>query len=117
VNASAFCMKGTKGAVKLQSMRQEKLNAQTCKDEEVPTPIFETSDPEVATRLREAYCSALIHVKKLGAKYFVEDVEKRRKEVAIAVQTEREKLRKQNADPDKVFAKRREEHAQALTAR
>jgi hypothetical protein len=34
-----------------------------------------------------------------------------------ALQAEGEELQKQKADPDKVFAKRREEHAEALAAR
>ena len=43
--------------------------------------------------------------------------ERRGKQIAISVQNEREELRKQNTDPDKAFAKRREEHAEALAAR
>jgi hypothetical protein len=38
----------------------------------------------------------------------VEGVERRGIEIAISVQSEREELRKQHADPDRVFAKRRE---------
>jgi hypothetical protein len=47
----------------------------------------------------------------------VEDVERRGKQIAIAVQNEREELRKQNVDADKYFVKKREEHAEALAAR
>jgi uncharacterized protein (UPF0212 family) len=50
-------------------------------------------------------------------RYLVEDVERHDKAITITVQGEREELRKQNMDPDKVFAKRREEHAEALAAR
>lgn len=50
-------------------------------------------------------------------RYLVEDVEHHGKAIALAVQNEREELRAQNADPDRVFAKRREEHAEMLAAR
>ena len=70
-----------------------------------------------ASWLREAYRPALISIKKLGVKYLVEDYEDRGKEIAAAVQAERQELRAQNLDPDRVFAKRREERAEALAAR
>jgi hypothetical protein len=38
--------------------------------------------------------------------------ERRGKQIAIAVRNEREELRTQNLDPDKAFAKRREEAAE-----
>jgi hypothetical protein len=82
-----------------------------------PVEMFTTSDPEVADRLREAYRPALISIKKVGVKYFVEDYEDRGKEIAASVQNERAELRRQNADPDKVFAKRREERAEILAGR
>jgi hypothetical protein len=46
----------------------------------------------------------------------VEDVERRGKQIAIAVQAERQEVRKQGVDPDPYFAKKRQEHAEALAA-
>jgi hypothetical protein len=96
---------------------QQEKAAQKQRDEQKPVENFETTDPEVVARLREAYRFLLIHIKKSEGKYFIEDVENRGPAIASTVQTEREELRKQNADPDKVFAKRREEAAEALAAR
>jgi hypothetical protein len=64
------------------------------------------------------FLATILHSEAIDSvlRYLVEDV-KRRGKIALAVQNEREELRKQNADPDKVFAKRREEHAEALAGR
>src|SRR6266852_343499 len=96
---------------------QNRKAAQKREAEETPTPVFETNDSEVASRLSEAYRPAFVRIMKSGATYRVEDPERYGKQIAIAVQSERQELRKQNADPDKVFAKRREEHAEILAAR
>ena len=79
--------------------------------------MFETTDLEVVARLREAYRPTLARIMKSGATYRIEDPERRGKRISFAVQNERQELRKQNTDPDKAFAKRREEHAEALAAR
>jgi hypothetical protein len=96
---------------------QDAKAAQKRKAEETPVPVFETTDPEVAARLREAYRFLLIHIKKSGGKYFIEDVENRGPAIALAVQNEREELRKQGVDADKYFGKKREEYVEALAAR
>jgi hypothetical protein len=57
---------------------QDVKAAQKRKAEEKPVPVFETSDPEVAARLREAYRPELIDGTKSGGKYFLEDREKLR---------------------------------------
>jgi hypothetical protein len=77
--------------------------------------MFETTDLEVVARLREAYRPTLARIMKSGATYRIEDPERRGKQIAFAVQSGREDLRKHNPDPDKVFAKRRE--AEVLAAR
>jgi hypothetical protein len=78
--------------------------------------MFETTALEVVARLREAYRPALVRIMKSGATYRIEDPERRGKRIAVSVQNERQELRKHNADPDRVFAKRREEAAE-VTAR
>ena len=93
---------------------QDAKAAQKRKAEEKPVPVFETSDPEVAARLREAYRPELIDGTKSGGKYFLEDRENYGKSIALAVQYEREELRKQCIDADKYFGKKREEHSEAL---
>jgi hypothetical protein len=109
--------KDEKRRLAAEHAEQEAATAQKRQAEAKPVPVFETTDYEVTVRLREAYRPALIHVKKSGGKYLVEDVERHGQAIAVAVQAERAELRKQNADPDRVFAKRREERAEALAAR
>jgi hypothetical protein len=78
---------------------------------------FETTDLEVVARLRETYRPTVVRIVKSGATYRIEDPERRGKQIAIAVQAERQEVRKQGVDPDPYFAKKRQEHAEALGAR
>ena len=68
---------------------------------------------------RMIFPATILHSEAIDSvlRYLVEDVERHGKAIALAVQREREELRAQNADPGKVFARRREEHAKALAAR
>jgi len=52
-----------------------------------------------------------------GGKYLLEDWENYGQAITLAVQNEREELRKQGVDADKYFGKKREEYAEALAAR
>jgi len=71
--------------------------------------LFFDGSPIGVVEAKEAIHSVL--------RYIVEDVERRGKAIALAVQNEREELRKQGVDADKYFGKKREEYAEALAAR
>jgi hypothetical protein len=96
---------------------QEREAAQKREAEQKPVEVFEINDAEAAPRLREAYSPALVRVTRLRSTYRIEDPEHRGAEINSTVQSERQALRERNMDPDRVFAKRREEHAEALAAR
>ena len=83
----------------------------------MPVEVFETNDAEAAPRLREAYSPALVRVTRLRSTFRIEDPEHRGAEIISTVQSERQALRERNMDLDGFFAKRREEHAEALAAR
>ncbi len=85
--------------------------------ERVLVETFETTDPEVAARLRESYGRMLVRTRRLGAKFMIEDSEGRGAEILATVQQEREELIAQGEDPDKIFERRRDEAALALAAR